>query len=131
MFQEMDTLKDSEVPELTEMSRRYLEQNLDGEYLAWVVEGNVGSGGIMLRTNLPRPDSHGEALDTAIQPIILGIYTEREHRNQGIASRMVETILTHCRKAGYSSVVLHASEAGRPLYERLGFQGTSEMRLWL
>jgi len=32
---------------------------------------------------------------------------------------------------GYAVVFLHASDAGRPLYEELGFRATNEMRLRL
>ena len=34
-----------------------------------------------------------------------------------------------CRAQGFDCVCLHASDAGRPLYEQLGFQPTNEMRL--
>ena len=36
-----------------------------------------------------------------------------------------------CRKKGFSAVSLHASDAGRPLYETAGFQPTNEMTLKL
>jgi hypothetical protein len=35
------------------------------------------------------------------------------------------------KEQGFSSVVLHASDEGRPLYETLGFVPTNEMRLRL
>jgi hypothetical protein len=35
------------------------------------------------------------------------------------------------KEQGFGSVVLHASDEGRPLYESLGFQPTNEMRLSL
>jgi hypothetical protein len=39
------------------------------------------------------------------------------------------TILDWIKKRGLRSVNLHASDEGRPLYEKLGFSATNEMRL--
>ena len=44
---------------------------------------------------------------------------------------MMEALLGWCRGQGFRSVALHASEEGRPLYEKLGFHHTNEMRLKL
>jgi hypothetical protein len=37
-------------------------------------------------------------------------------------------VIAWAGEAGIHTLVLHASEAGRPLYERLGFASTNEMR---
>jgi hypothetical protein len=34
-----------------------------------------------------------------------------------------------CATEGVMTVILHSSEEGRPLYEKLGFEATNEMRL--
>ena len=41
--------------------------------------------------------------------------------------RVAAQLLAWCRRRGVARVTLHASEAGRPLYERLGFERTTEM----
>jgi hypothetical protein len=43
----------------------------------------------------------------------------------------VQAAIESCRERGLSAVLLHASDAGRPLYESMGFTPTSEMRLVL
>ncbi len=48
-----------------------------------------------------------------------------------LARRIVETAVEACRARGLKRVMLHASDAGRPLYESLGFRQTNEMRLVL
>ena len=62
---------------------------------------------------------------------ILNVFTEPEHRGQGLARRLVEEALAHCRSHDIPTALLHASDAGRPLYETLGFTQTTEMRLRL
>jgi GNAT superfamily N-acetyltransferase len=57
------------------------------------------------------------------------MYSEPEARRLGIAKQLLQTMLDWCRHEGFRSVALHASPAGRPLYESLGFQPTNEMRL--
>ncbi len=39
------------------------------------------------------------------------------------------TILDWLKQRGFRAVNLHASAEGRPLYEKLGFEATNEMRL--
>jgi GNAT superfamily N-acetyltransferase len=43
----------------------------------------------------------------------------------------METIVEWCRAEGFGYVSLHASKFGRRLYERMGFEATNEMRLYL
>ncbi|HSB61454.1 MAG TPA: GNAT family N-acetyltransferase, partial [Vicinamibacteria bacterium] len=62
---------------------------------------------------------------------VLNMYTEPAFRRQGLARQVLEEILAWCREQGLRSVFLHASRAGRPLYESLGFEPTSEMRVVL
>ena len=44
------------------------------------------------------------------------------------AGLQLRELLRSCRGNGIESVVLHASGEGRPLYEKLGFTPTNEMR---
>jgi hypothetical protein len=43
----------------------------------------------------------------------------------------MEAALDWGRTHGIRAVILHASSEGRPLYEKLGFRPTNEMRLML
>ena len=69
------------------------------------------------------PNKHREVCD--------GPATAHDHvggpeaRRHGIAKRLVQAMIDWCRKEGFSSVSLHASDAGRPLYASLGFQPCS------
>jgi GNAT superfamily N-acetyltransferase len=59
------------------------------------------------------------------------VYIEPAFRRRGIACRLTQTIISWCREQGFQWIYLHASEQGRPLYEALGFEPSSEMRLKL
>jgi len=62
---------------------------------------------------------------------ILNIYVEPRQRRRGFARLILETLIDWCRRNGFRSVALHASEYGQQLYEKLGFRGTNEMRVSL
>lgn len=50
------------------------------------------------------------------------MYVEPDYRGRGIATALLEFILETYRKRGVDRFELHASEMGRPLYERMGFE---------
>jgi GNAT superfamily N-acetyltransferase len=64
-------------------------------------------------------------------PYLMSFYTEREFRRRGVARLIVETAIAWCRAHGYDRVNLDASEAGKALYETLGFKPGYGMRLQL
>ena len=86
----------------------------------------VGSGLVWFRPDQPRPGS-----PKLVTPYILSMFTEPAWRGHGIATSIVRRLVSVCREEGYPSVVLHASEEGRSVYARLGFERTWEMRYWV
>ena len=119
----------AEVESMEPAYQRYLEEHFGGILRAWVVEvaGRVvASGAVLLYDWPPRPgDSVGRAA------LLHSVYTEPEYRRRGLARRIVDVMVAECRRMGLRTVSLHASEAGRSLYEAMGFKETSEMRLGL
>ena len=116
-------VKDSEKP-----TRRWIMKHLsNGKLIGFIArsgDGEVaGSGCIWVREEQPRPTS--VRLEV---PYLMSMYTERKYRRRGVAKQVVQEALKWAKDKGYDRVVLHASEAGRPLYEGLGFQPSSEMR---
>lgn len=59
---------------------------------------------------------------------LMNVYTEPRCRGRGFARRLVQTAIAWAREQGMMTVLLHASDAGRPIYEALGFKQTAEMR---
>lgn len=60
---------------------------------------------------------------------ILNVYTEPAHRRRGLARLLVAEILAWCVAHDIPRASLHASEAGRSVYEQLGFVSTNELRV--
>jgi GNAT superfamily N-acetyltransferase len=131
MFEDMGHHDPAVLRQVEHSSREYFTAALRlGTYNAWLAESPqarvVAGGGIVFAD---WPGYPGETL--AKRAWILNMYTEPEARRLGIAKRILETMLAWCRAEGLRTVSLHASPAGRPLYESLGFQPTNEMRLTL
>ena len=112
----------------------------DGRYIGWLASpldqpGKIISGaGVQLREvpPHPQPDANGRIdIVGGRQAIIQNVYTEPEWRRRGAAALLIDTIINWTREQGIESVVLHASNEGRAVYERLGFIQTTEMRLKL
>ena len=106
----------------------------EGRYHAWVLapEGRpddvVAGAGVQLREQLPFPVDDGRGVRGGEQGLVLNVYTEPAWRRQGAAERLMRAVLEWSEARGLASLILHASDEGRPLYERLGFIGTNEMR---
>jgi GNAT superfamily N-acetyltransferase len=61
--------------------------------------------------------------------LIVNVYTETEYRGRNLARQLMQTLLDWLKSQGFRMAALHASDAGRHLYETLGFQPTNEMQL--
>src|SRR5713101_6867302 len=85
----------------------------------------VVAGGVVLVSPWPSHPYDGQCR----RATILNMYTDPPFRRQGIARRLMQTMIDWCRKEGFVRVDLHASDKGRPLYESLGFEPSNEMRL--
>ncbi|MDH1628742.1 GNAT family N-acetyltransferase [Pseudomonas mosselii] len=58
---------------------------------------------------------------------VLNVYVEPSHRRQGLASKLMRLAESEFARRGLGFAVLHATEAGRPVYAGLGWAATAEM----
>jgi len=131
MFEEMGYRDPIELAQVDKSSQEYFSQSLRiGAYKAWLAEDSnnriAAGGGIVIAS---WPGYPGETL--ANRAWILNMYTEPEARRRGLANKLLNVMLDWCRANGFRTVSLHASPAGRPIYESVGFQPTNEMRITL
>lgn len=92
---------------------------------AWVIEdrgGIVASGAISIASLVPTPADLSPKV-----AYLHSIYTEKPYRGRKYAQAIVLTILEFCRVYGIRRLMLNASDAGRSVYEKLGFRPVADM----
>jgi GNAT superfamily N-acetyltransferase len=138
MFQDMGELPGPAFEILRAKAEAHLVGLLQrGEYLGWLGSPAdqphevVGGAGVQLRQVLPHPALTPEgkvAVAEGRHAIVLNVYTEPAWRRHGLAEQLMHHLLAWARQEHLDRLVLHASDDGRHLYERLGFVATNEMR---
>ena len=53
---------------------------------------------------------------------IMNMYTKPEWRRKGIGSKLFEKLIEEAKKKNIAKLVLHATDDGKPLYEKHGFE---------
>lgn len=53
---------------------------------------------------------------------IMNMYTKPEWRRKGIGSKLFEKLIEEAKKKNIVKLVLHATDDGKPLYEKYGFE---------
>lgn len=138
MFRDMGRLTPELHAPLLQASTEFLSGALDrGDYFGWLVETTTNPGtviagaGLQVRVLLPHPGWPGKVrpcLGPARQGYVLNVFTEPAWRRRGLAGILMSQVIEWAKENGLDSLVLHASDEGRSLYEQLGFTATNEMR---
>lgn len=100
-----------------------------GLYEGFLVESEgvvVAGAGLLWRDWPP-----SAATTEQTRAYLMNVYVQPMHRGKGLAQCLIEDMLAECALRGVHVVSLHASEAGRPIYEKIGFRSNSEMELVL
>lgn len=98
----------------------------DGRYLGWITSDSdrpVASAGMLLMDWPPVPHN---PLGTT-RGYLLNVYVDPDYRRRGLAQALLKMCMAEARQSGIRVLSLHASDEGRPLYERLGFAPANEM----
>ena len=119
------------LPGTEERTRKWIKEKLvEGKLIGLIATapgGDVaGSGCIWIREQPPLPMT--PFLEA---PHLMSLFTEVGFRRRGVGRLIAETAIAWCRSHGYDRVNLDASDAGKPLYESLGFKPGFGMRLIL
>jgi len=136
MFEEIweqkgEHLQITKIIELEKAYTRKLAIEMEsGTCKAWVIEDKgkiVSSGAITLVSFVPNP------LDLSSKVAYLhSMYTERSHRNMKCAQRIIQSVITYCSSNEIKRVLLNASDAGQPVYHKIGFRSSPDtMRLFI
>jgi GNAT superfamily N-acetyltransferase len=103
-----------------------------GAYVGWLAidesDSIIAGAGAHIRPQLPRVSQDGSGIDATAVPLVVNVYTEPAWRGKGVARALMNVLMDWTRAQEFDRVLLHASDAGRPLYVSLGFSPTNEMR---
>ncbi len=137
MFRDMGLVPDQIFDSFRARCETRLREMLEsGEYVGWLARPNeqretiVAGAGVQLRRVLPHPAGESPEITIAEgrHAIIINVFTEPEWRRRGLATLLLREVINWARTERLDRLVLHASDEGRSVYERLGFIQTNEMR---
>jgi GNAT superfamily N-acetyltransferase len=130
MYRDMDYPDSPELAAMLSTCEPYLQESLgNGSFHGWFAlsDGAIAGGGAVVVNPWP---SHPYDLECR-RATILNVYVYPQFRRQGVARELMRTMIDWCKSEKFAMVYLHASRDGRHLYESLGFEPTSEMKLKL
>ncbi len=125
----MDTLRDVNSldadyqfsEEFLEASREYFREGDQSTVLA-IDNGRAVGCATMCYIDLMPTYAH----PSGRRAHLMNVWTNKDYRRQGIAEKLVTMLIEEARGRGVSEVSLDATEAGRPLYRKLGFKESGE-----
>lgn len=127
MFREMGRGNDTSLAAMSRNFTPWLEQRLvSGIYLGWITENDarpVASSGLFLMDWPPHYLDDGTT-----RGYLLNVFVDPAFRGRGVAKALARIAMDECRLRGIRMLTLHASDAGRPVYEGLGFSAGNEMQ---
>jgi len=129
MFRDMGYNDEATLDSMSVKFRVWLLKRMSaGDYHAWLAaapDGSIVAGAALwLMDWPPHMIGHSERRGN-----ILNVYTAENFRRRGLARQLMEAILLWYRENDIDTIILHASPAGRKLYESMGFISSNEMRL--
>jgi GNAT superfamily N-acetyltransferase len=98
----------------------------DGRYFGHIAEEDgvaIAGIGLMLIDWPPHPSHPHEDK----RGYVLNVFVEPTHRKRGLAKMLMSLAEAEFARRGASFAILHATRAGRPLYEKIGWAQTAEM----
>jgi len=128
MYEEAGILRESDfTPDWRARFVEYFSQRIAGGeaqyFIAYQHARIVGTAGAMLADGYPAI-VHGLRFG-----YIFGVYVRPAYRGCGLATSLTREAIAFLKSKNCRRIRLHASAAGRPIYERLGFVPTNEMQL--
>ena len=97
----------------------YYPEHLNIDFFAAIAEtgGQTASVAFLAIAEMPA----GLSFPTGKTGTVLNVLTYPEHRRKGYATAVMAALIGEARRQNLSYIELSASEAGKPLYQKLGF----------
>ncbi len=115
-------------PLLAAIRAYFAPRLIRGEFVAWVAEADgrlVATSGLVF---FERPPDAGNL--SGVDAYVMNMYTLPPWRGRGVATALLAELLRFAQASAAGGLRLHATEEGRPIYQRAGFRQTAtEMEL--
>lgn len=103
-----------------EACRQYFAKTLSfGQFVVFVAEAEgriIGTSGLSFVSRPPISTSYSQS-----EGYVTNMYTVPAWRGRRVATALLNATMEHAKHHGARLVYLHTSDAGRPVYEKLGF----------
>lgn len=110
-----------DMSEVEKQSYEYYKRALsDNTHIAYLVFDNdifVGAGGVSFFQVMPTYQN-----PSGKKAYIMNMYTRPEYRRKGIAYKTLDMLVSASKDRGITVISLEATDMGRGLYEKYGFQ---------
>lgn len=120
LFDEGFTPQNYGLENIAREMNRYFRENIRTErYISWVAVAEeliVATSGLCF-CELPPSFTN----PTGRVAYLTSMYTMPAYRRRGLAALLARKMIEIARGKGYTVMRLHASEAGKPLYRKMGF----------
>lgn len=97
------------------------------QFHAWVAIHNdliVSTVGLVIDQHPPNPRNPSGKIG-----YIMNVSTLPDFRKRGLASKLIELILTYLKNENITQAALHTTDVARSIYEKYGFQNSPEMKV--
>ncbi|NLJ88912.1 MAG: GNAT family N-acetyltransferase [Epulopiscium sp.] len=114
---------------MSESESKILEENLFnyfskhiplGDFIAYICEIDDKAVSVAFLTISEKPPNPN--FITGKTATVHNVFTYPEYCRRGIASKLLQLLIEEAKSQNVSSIELLATEAGKPLYRRLGFE---------
>ncbi|HET7814480.1 MAG TPA: GNAT family N-acetyltransferase [Candidatus Baltobacteraceae bacterium] len=127
MLEECDLLGSGAVSDWESRLTNHFAAEMQSGRMRWFV---ADAGGEVVGTAAAILQSRSGDIWLDKSAMLAGIYVVPSFRRKGIARELTQRAIAWCKAQGCALIKLQASQAGRPLYESLGFTPGTEMLLW-
>jgi len=109
----------------------YFERHIGRDFTAYLAEDGGTPAGVVFMVRLEKPSSvhflNGKTC------YLMNVYTEEKYRRKGVASMILDKLISDAEAEGITCIDLSATAPGKPLYLKKGFipRGNTEMRMEL
>lgn len=108
-------------------NEQWLDEHFGRDFVAWIADLDgrpAASAGLLWFPHPPGPTN-----PIGLEAYILNVYTLPAARRMGLARALMDRVVEEARAAGVRRIWLRASDAGRPMYEEMGFSTSNYLQL--